>query len=195
MLTSRLGPAVAASFAPWNASDKGASMFLTNLDLTAEGRDGTYSNVRGTLGKSSGAWYWEMTINNRPNGMAIGVATAAAAIADGSIYWSSTTGWSYAGDGNKYTNGAGAAYGAVYTTNNVIGVALNMSSGKLWFSINGVWQNSGDPAAGTGEAFSGISGTIYPAFGGAANGTDYVRVTMRTGLLHAPPSGFLPLNA
>ncbi len=38
--------------------------------------------------------------------------------------------------------------------------ALDMDAGKLWWGRNGTF--SGDPAAGSGEAYSGITGTVYP---------------------------------
>jgi hypothetical protein len=32
-----------------------------------------------------------------------------------------------------------------FTTGDIIGVALDLDNNKLYFSKNGVWQNSGDP--------------------------------------------------
>ena len=52
------------------------------------------------------------------------------------------------------------------TTNDIIGVALDLDNSKLYFAKNGTWQNSGDPtsgATGTG-AISITSGETYFAF-------------------------------
>ena len=64
-------------------------------------------------------------------------------------------------DGSKRHNGVNTAYGATWTTNDVIGVLLK--NGKLYFRKNGTWQGGGDPGAETGEAFSGLTGDLYPA--------------------------------
>jgi len=42
----------------------------------------------------------------------------------------------------------------------VIGVALDMDNGKIWFSKNGVFQASGDPVAGTNAAFTNLGGNL-----------------------------------
>lgn len=72
------------------------------------------------------------------------------------------TGWSYYQEtGNKINNGSTTAYGASYTTGNVIGILVK--NGKLYFRKNGVWQNGADVDAETGEAFSGLTGMLFPA--------------------------------
>ena len=50
------------------------------------------------------------------------------------------------------------------STNDIIGVALDLDNNKIYFSINGTWQNSGVPtsgATGTGAAFTVDSGQTY----------------------------------
>ena len=109
---------------------------------------------------------------------------------------SNASGWSYYEEtGQKFTNNVGTAFGATWAANgDVIGIALDMDSGKVWFSKNGVWQGSGDPSAGTNPAFSGLSGTfyayasLYRASGGLAH-----QVTANfgaTALTYSAPSGF-----
>jgi hypothetical protein len=34
--------------------------------------------------------------------------------------------------------------------------------GKIWMGVNGVWADSGNPSAGTGEQFSGLTGVYAP---------------------------------
>jgi hypothetical protein len=41
-------------------------------------------------------------------------------------------------------------------------VMVAWKNGKVWFGVNGTWVNSGDPSAGTGEQFSGLSGDYIP---------------------------------
>ena len=64
---------------------------------------------------------------------------------------------------NWKANGTATAYGDTYAANDIIGIALDMTNGFLYFSKNGTWQNSGNPesgASGTNAAYGSISGTI-----------------------------------
>lgn len=123
-----------------------------------------------------------------------GVSTSSLSLA--SFCGSDTNSWGYYQDtGEKFTNNAGAAYGASYTIGDIVGVAFK--NGKLWFAKNNTWQGGGDPAAGTGEAFSGITGTIYPTIS-LYRGIDIptrhiVGVRFNTAnFTYSPPSGFGP---
>ena len=137
-----------------------------NLNLSAGGV-GVNVVYHGTHGVTSGKWYFEITAGD----IATSVGWATGAMVVGSNYTATSSGAfgrSYYGNtGQKYDNGTNSAYGATYTTNDVIGVALDLDAGKLYFSKNGTFQNSGDPIAGTGFAFSGLSGQFLPIFGAA----------------------------
>jgi len=57
------------------------------------------------------------------------------------------------------------AWGATYTTNDIIGVALDADTGKIWFSKNNTWQ-TGDPNTGTSPAATlAIGSTWVPILG------------------------------
>ena len=64
----------------------------------------------------------------------------------------------YGSNGYKYYNATSGTYGSTYTTTDVIGVALDMDNGYVYFSKNGTWQNSGDPTSGS----SGTGGLAIP---------------------------------
>ena len=58
----------------------------------------------------------------------------------------------------------------------IIGVALDLDNNRLYFSKNGTWQGSSDPANGTNpisitapDSTSGDSGFYFPAFGDGNN--------------------------
>lgn len=58
------------------------------------------------------------------------------------------------------------------------------------FEVN-VWQLTGDPAAGTNQWVSGISGTVYPAIGWVASYSGGGRINTKSSeLTYSPPSGF-----
>ena len=50
-------------------------------------------------------------------------------------------------DGKTYTdNDTGSSYGNTYAVGDIIGVALDLDNNKIYFSKNGTFQNSGNPA-------------------------------------------------
>jgi hypothetical protein len=78
----------------------------------------------------------------------------------------------FAYNGNKM-NGSNAAYGSAAVAGDLIGVAVNPFTGKIWWSINGTWQASGDPAADTNAAFTNIPSTgVVPCIGSQQSGWD-----------------------
>jgi hypothetical protein len=98
----------------------------------------------------------------------------------------------YQQTGEAYTNGNPVTYGTTYTTGDVIGVALDSTAGKIYFSKNGTWQNTGDPVAGTNPALTGITGLQFPA-AALYSLTGPHAVTGRfklAGFSTAPPSGY-----
>ena len=174
----------------WNEADKTAGVTLSNGDLTATNGSATWRGVRGTENKSSEKWYCEFTVGSLSNGdgFRLGIATALGILTDlGDAY-----GYGYEGDGQKRHNGSEIAYGDAYTTGDIVSMALDLDNGKIWWAKNGVWQAGGDPAVGTNEAYSGISGTFFPqiTFWG---GADSVTVNFgSSSFSYSVPSGFNP---
>jgi hypothetical protein len=133
-----------------------------NLNVSTTTSSASISIAAGTIGVSSGKWYWEVT------GTAVDSTRMGMYVCDanqyGTMLTASTGAYGYGANGNKIqgdgTNwfGTGTAYGNTWTTNDVIGIALDLDNGKIWFSKNGTWQASGDPAAGTNAAFTSVSG-------------------------------------
>lgn len=182
----------AVTYSTWNPSDKDASISLTNGNLTTTTTSGTgWVIVRSTVSVSSGKWYWEYHNDSGAVYFGMeGIATSAANLA--SYGGSDAYGWSYyAAGGNKVNNASFTAYGATYIAGDTIGVALDMDNGKIYFSKNGTWQNSGDPVAGTGYAFSGLSGSMFATV--SHNGTYVTAVTANFGssaFTYSPPTGY-----
>ena len=102
---------------------------------------------------NKGKYYWEMKFANNTGGDygMIGISVEDYRQPD-DYPGHDSTGWSYyASSGNKYNNGGGS-YGDSWTVNDIIGVAFDADTRTLWFSKNGVWQNSAtiaEIAAGT----------------------------------------------
>ena len=172
-----------AVFNPVNVSGGGSTITDGNLSASA-GSTGTYGKILGSIGMSSGKWYWEVTIT------AVG-SLAQVGIGDGTPPNGSTGLGGAAGElcyfsnGNKYTNAVSTAYGATYTTNDVIGVAYDASAGNITFYKNNSSQG----------AITGFSGTKYAAVGsGGGTNPQYAINFGQRPFTYTPPTGFNALN-
>ena len=107
-----------------------------NLKFTGSDSVGVYGTYNATIEvPNSGGWYFEMR------------ATAIGSAEKQSQYI-------YAGGIGFLSNGNSSvgSYGSAWSAGDIIGVAVNTSG--VWFSINGTWQNSGNPATGSNSAGS-----------------------------------------
>jgi len=147
-----------ATMNPNNATLGGATFSEGNLKVALS--NGNYQAF-GTIQVTQGKWYWEQKVIS---------STLFSSVADGNrATEDSGTGlmnrdyaWGYRSDGVKQHDGATASYGNSFTANDIIGVALDMDNGFIYFSKNGTFQNSGVPtsgATGTGAAYSGLNTT------------------------------------
>ena len=76
------------------------------------------------------------------------------------------TGYVYDQDGNKSNNNTAASYGDTYSTGDIIGIAVDLTNLKIYFSKNGTFQDSGDPTSGgtgTGAAYTITAASGTPA--------------------------------
>lgn len=177
------------SVTTWNPADMGGSTSLSNGNLTATSTASANSIVRATNSRSSGKLYFEVRVDVTGAGMGIGVVVATSSLS--SPLGSDAQSWGYFSSGALQNNASIAAFGASYTTGNIIGVCVDFSTGRLWFAKNNVWQGSGNPAAGTNPAASGLSGAHFPAvnpFTSTASVTARFIAAQQT---YAPPSGFV----
>ena len=154
------------------------------------------SSAVNSLGVSSGKWYFEFTPTVLNTGCLIGItATPTLNVYPGGN--SSSYGY-YSVDGSKFNNASGTAYGNSFTVNDIIGIAFDIDSGKIWFAKNGTWQASGNPSAGTNAAFTSIaSGTYFASMhkdtAGAANASATFNFGQRP-FAYTAPSGFKALR-
>jgi hypothetical protein len=107
-----------------------------NLDLSASGN---WNGSVGTIGVTSGKWYWETVCGNGDAFSGICGSNAVLATLNpqninGTIVY-------YGGSGEKRIDGTASAYGASYTTE-TIGVALDIDGGTITFYKNNTSQGS-----------------------------------------------------
>lgn len=150
----------------WNPADIGLGVQLTNSNLTMRRQPAgsTWCAVRATTSKATGKWYFEAKLEVTVGGpdMMVGLANSSLVLS-GNYCGSSTGSYGlYTLNGNKYNNSTGTAYGSAQAVDDVIGIGYDADAGKIWFSINNVWIASGNPAAGTNPAFTGVPTNLFP---------------------------------
>jgi len=183
-----VGGEVVGNYCTWNPlnGDSSATLSNGNLDITSSGAS---RHRYGTFGLSSGKWYWEYVFTGASIDAAVGVSNN-----------TSETGSTFTGmrgyvssTGNKYSGTTASAYGSSWGASDVIGVALDMDNSKIWFSKNGTWQASGNPANGTNAAFTDLTGTWFPLYRESGSSTGSTNFGARP-FAYTAPSGFKALN-
>jgi len=176
------GGEVRGNYATLNPLAKGGTHSLSNgnLDFSLPGTSGSTSTF-GTIGVSSGKWYWELTVTGTTTYYpGIGVETnPVPSVQSGS----NTTGYTYLNTGEKLINSTLTAYGASFTTGDVVSVALDMDAGTLTCYKNGVSQ---------GQLVSGITGAAFPVIIGQISGSGSLNFGQRP-FAYAAPTGYKAL--
>ena len=184
------------NYATLNENQKHNGITLKQGNLAVHASTGNlWKYTKSTIGMKTGKWYCEMgpnlykdsnnhcqpgiSVYNDPN-------TTSLASASGHVL--------YHYGGNLYLNNSDTgAFGAAWSSSSfnetgIIGIAFDADTRKVWFSKDGVWQDSGNPSAGSNEAgvldlvgdgiyaftlgtYGGLSGDVPVNFG--ANGFKY----------------------
>ena len=134
---------------------------------------------------SIGKWYFECTVVTVQTSMLIGIARQNI---DYQNNLTSSNFRTYQNNGNK-SAGTSTAYGATYTTNDVIGVAVDSDAGTVTFYKNNVSQgvayNDLNSAGGPWAPFTLVS---------ASNSAVITFNAGQQGFAYAPPTGFKAVN-
>ncbi len=166
----------------------GSSIIIRDSNLTFTKSGATYYNsTYGTIGVSSGKYYWEVTQGSTTD-LVVGINNSFYSDANNGPGYSANSYIYMAYNGNKQTNATSVAYGATFLTlGYVIGIALDMDAGTLTFYINGVSQ---------GQAYSGLTGKFFPYISdqGGQITLAYANFGQRP-FTYTPPTNFLALNS
>jgi len=174
------------SYSTWNplATTPAAPVTFSNGNLDVSFGSSLTGRAQSTLGVSSGKWYAEITVTAASGiDRIIGIVTPTTNDQPG--YTADSYG--YYGNGQKITNNTLTNYGASYTTNDVIGIALDLDAGTITFYKNNTSQ---------GQAFSGLSGTYLISVSDSSNaGTcSYTANFGQRAFRYAAPTGFKALR-
>ena len=174
------------NFATLNSIDSFSSgATFSEGNTTVVSTNGGRGIMTATVGLTSGKWYWE--VKNSASGGThsgdewnhIGISNRAAANADNILAESGTNSNKvyeytyYAYDGNHYNNGDQGGYGASFTTNDIVGVFLDLDNNKIYWSKNGAWADgSGNSDENDPNGFKAVTdpastpgGVYIPACG------------------------------
>jgi len=138
-----------------------------------------------TIAPSSGKWYAEFKPTSGGNIYTVPGAVPQVSwdsidgetIGTGAGGENKSVGYSY--DGNVYQGNSAVYSGSSYTTNDIVGVAMDLDNFKIYFSKNGTWQNSGNPASGaTGTGAVSLDSSLTdwslsPSVAGSAMACNY----------------------
>ena len=140
-----------------------------------------------TIPVSSGKWYCEVTVTTGSANGALGIRSITQSSVTSNTLGNQTLDYAYRGNGQKFNSNTKASYGTSYTTNAVIGIALDLDDGTIKF-LN---DNSDQ-----GTAYSSISGTFVFAVGDD-NSSSAFAGTFNFGassFTYTPPTGYKALN-
>lgn len=187
-----------AVFARFNAADKSSGVTLSNADLTASTAAAAINGARTTTSKAAGKYYVEFTVDAAVGatfvcGPIVGNASMpltnfADVGGNGIVYWQ---------DGRVFR--AGALQGTIQTfaTGDVVGVALDLDSKKIWYRRNaGSWNNNvtHNPATNTGGfSVSAITGNLFAGWQGSTTSQATLNPGSTT-YANPAPAGFLALG-
>ena len=189
----------AGNFATLNPLDTTNSATApTNGNLTAPTNTGAYRRIGSTIQlPSSGKWYFEThcdSFSSFPT-FSVGLAQKPFDTTGGNSVGTLSTEWGYNGQsGTLINNNTSISSGVTtVTTNDIMQIAYDGSTGKVWFGKNNTWQGAGspNPATDTAPNYTGVY-DVFPVLI-----QNYAAMSINFGqrpFAYTPPTGFLKLN-
>ena len=171
------------NFAVMNPLAYSPSMTHSNGNLKLNGTLANWYGSPATIYVDSGKWYWETTITSRGTYSQVGLAEEDWLPNSSPGLQSNAYGY-YSFNGNAVRDGTTTAYGATYTTGDVIGITLDYDNGEITYYKNGVSQ---------GVAFTGVTEKLTPAsalYGTATHNYNFGQLPFA----YAVPTGFKALS-
>ena len=202
-----------ANYPTLNPLSKSSSSNISGGNLNWSSSAYNYQGATSTTAlPSSGKWYWETFITTGGTATSDDMGIGVQALSFGTAPKDN-------GGGSGITNGAvivsrrdsgsrlvvnnstvqsGTSYS--FTTNDIIQVAFDADSGKIWFGKNNSYFDAsggttGNPGSGTNPVGTLIAGSSYlPVWDGYTNTYVIAANFGQRPFAYTPPSGFYPLN-
>jgi len=196
--------ATVANYAVMNPLNKDSGITVTQANLQATGSTGDVDRtVFSTMSiPSSQKIYFEavaVTGSSAGNYFAVGIAPSTLGLSqEVGISGSFGIESNQASDSLKRISGTFTSYGAgtYIATNDIIQVAIDQASGKIWFGKNNTWFDSGNPSSGTNPATSTLSTSTeyFPVASFFRSGPTLAFNFGQRPFAYTPPTGFVALN-
>jgi len=153
-----------ATFDPFDSGNNAGSTPGTavlaegNTRVTAPSNPSNWDQYRTSKPLLSGKYYVEVTLTSLNTATYFGVISKNQSIKNNGWYSDQKTGWSYDSSNGKTENSNNGyiSYGGARSQGDVVGIAVDLDNGTLWFSENGTYPNSGNPATGANPAYSNL---------------------------------------
>jgi len=174
-------------FATLNAIDTFSETDYSNGNTKSTRSTGGYRSAFSTLGFTTGKYYAEFKVYDVANGNGLGVLNL-----DKSPYGTYISGTEkYIGINDNavglfsnilyYNNVNQGGTWTAWSNGDIIGLAVDATNGYAYWSVNGTWQNSGNPTAGTGGYALSNIGSNGTYVMGCSNSTSSTEVNFGNG--------------
>ena len=153
-----------------------------NLKWSSSSNSSFGSSGIGTIAPNSGKWYWESKITSSIiNGVGSGARVMEGYYPEfnnDSFFAGNTSQSGGVGYSMNYNNGKPQTNSAETTTNqgnavsqnDIVGIAMDLDNGAIYYSINGTFQASGDPTSGSSKTNAQHSFTVDGSYAPAVYG-------------------------
>jgi hypothetical protein len=178
-----------------NTLDKGnVTLSKANLNIVRTSSTTDWEHVRSTIQTpSSGKWYAELTFNSGSNdGAFIGLCQSTFSLSSdfGGGTFANTYG--YTTLGFLINNNSASLIYSSASAGEVIMIAFDRDSSKMWLGKNGTWFASGNPSSGTNEAASNLASDLFFVAGARSTANADANFGQRS-FDYTPPTGFKAL--
>ena len=165
------------NFATYNPLTAGSYISLSEGNLKTTGtQTGDEGCVLGTMGVTSGKWYWEVRmISMRYSVPGPGISAGSASATQATTTGGPRNLLYYAGNSSNFLRDFNSTiWGTVtevetglagFSAGDKMMIALDVDNKKVWYGKNGSWFNSGNPATGANpqQAWTGTGFSINPS--------------------------------
>jgi hypothetical protein len=136
---------------PLDKTTRNAALSEGNLRYVNAVADNNWYATFGSIGMTSGKYYWEICVVSLTTSLSAGIAIGNHSSFNGYSYPFGVETYKVYTNGYIYHDGATTSptsYCATYNTGDIIGVCVDADAREAWISVNGTFY--GSPTAGTG---------------------------------------------
>ena len=179
--------ATVSNYCILNSLNSGTGLIPDYGGLRVTSSAGAWRSSVGTIGMSTGKWYFEAYVSAITTGVMVGMSVSTFSWNEN--YATPSKSWSYySSTGNKFGNSTSGAYGASYIAGAIIGVAFDADAQTLTFYKNGTSQ---------GTAFTSFTGypagTMFFPYVSVYNATVQINFGQQP-FTYTPPTGYKSYN-